>query len=78
MGVPKVFFYGITSLHSVMIIDLLGQNLEGLFNLCSVRACGNAFCQFSHYAVEELFFENYSYAGDSARMNRLFAIGRVF
>ena len=36
MGVPKVHFYGVTPTHNVMILDLLGQSLEGLFNICSV------------------------------------------
>lgn len=36
MGVPKVHYFGVTSHHNVMIMDLLGQSLESLFNICSV------------------------------------------
>jgi serine/threonine protein kinase len=34
-GFPNVRFFGTTEHYHVMIMDLLGQSLEGLFNLCS-------------------------------------------
>jgi serine/threonine protein kinase len=34
-GFPNVRFFGATEHYHVMIMDLLGQSLEGLFNLCS-------------------------------------------
>lgn len=34
-GFPNVLFFGVTERFSVMIMELLGSSLEGLFNLCS-------------------------------------------
>jgi serine/threonine protein kinase len=34
-GFPSVRYFGISEMYNVMIMDLLGQSLEALFNLCS-------------------------------------------
>ena len=34
-GIPQVHFFGQEGLHNVLVIDLLGPNLEDLFDMCS-------------------------------------------
>ncbi|KAI0806004.1 kinase-like protein [Irpex lacteus] len=35
LGVPQVQYYGSEGLHNVLVIDLLGPNLEDLFDMCN-------------------------------------------
>ncbi|KAI0687653.1 kinase-like domain-containing protein, partial [Cytidiella melzeri] len=35
LGVPQVQYYGSEGLHNILVIDLLGPNLEDLFDMCN-------------------------------------------
>lgn len=42
-GIPSIYYFGIEGDYNVLVMDLLGANLEELFNFCrrkfSLRTC---------------------------------------
>ena len=65
VGVPQVLHFGQEGLHNVLVIDLLGPNLEDLFDMCSRKFTIKTVCMSAkqmvssflqtHLAVSTLF-----------------------
>jgi len=50
-GVPQVHFFGQEGLHNVLVIDLLGPNLEDLFDLCGRKFTIKTVCMAAKQMV---------------------------
>ena len=61
-GIPQVHHFGQEGLHNVLVIDLLGPNLEDLFDMCdrkfSVKTV--AMCARQMVRTPSWVFANYS------------------
>lgn len=50
-GVPQVHHFGQEGLHNVLVIDLLGPNLEDLFDMCGRRFSIKTVCMAAKQMV---------------------------
>jgi len=50
-GVPQVHHFGQEGLHNVLVIDLLGPNLEDLFDLCARKFSIKTVCMAAKQMV---------------------------
>ncbi|KXN81328.1 hypothetical protein AN958_05183 [Leucoagaricus sp. SymC.cos] len=50
-GVPQVHYFGQEGLHNVLVIDLLGPNLEDLFDMCSRKFTIKTVCMAAKQMV---------------------------
>ncbi|KZV85096.1 kinase-like protein [Exidia glandulosa HHB12029] len=50
-GFPQVYYFGQEGLHNVLILDLLGPNLEDLFDLCSRKFSIKTVCMLAKQMV---------------------------
>lgn len=46
-GIPQVHYFGQEGLHNVLVIDLLGPNLEDLFDMCSRKFSVKTVCMLA-------------------------------
>ncbi|THH07464.1 hypothetical protein EW145_g3372 [Phellinidium pouzarii] len=46
-GIPQVHYFGQEGLHNVLVIDLLGPNLEDLFDMCSRKFSVKSVCMMA-------------------------------
>ena len=51
VGVPQVHHFGQEGLHNVLVIDLLGPNLEDLFDLCGRKFSIKTVCMAAKQMV---------------------------
>lgn len=51
MGVPQVHYFGQEGLHNVLVIDLLGPNLEDLFDMCGRKFSIKTVCMAAKQMV---------------------------
>ena len=54
VGVPQVHHFGQEGLHNVLVIDLLGPNLEDLFDLCGRKFSIKTVCMAAKQMVSFL------------------------
>lgn len=66
MGVPQVHHFGQEGLHNVLVIDLLGPNLEDLFDMCGRKFTIKTVCMAAKQMVSSLNIA--FYLGVCARM----------
>ena len=50
-GVPQVHYFGQEGLHNVLVIDLLGPNLEDLFDMCNRKFSIKTVCMAAKQMV---------------------------
>ena len=50
-GVPQVYYFGQEGLYNVLVIDLLGPNLEDLFDMCSRKFTIKTVCMAAKQMV---------------------------
>lgn len=50
-GVPQVYHFGQEGLHNVLVIDLLGPNLEDLFDMCGRKFTIKTVCMAAKQMV---------------------------
>ena len=50
-GVPQVHYFGQEGLHNVLVIDLLGPNLEDLFDMCGRKFTIKTVCMAAKQMV---------------------------
>lgn len=55
-GVPQVHYFGQEGLHNVLVIDLLGPNLEDLFDMCGRKFTIKTVCMAAKQMVSTLPF----------------------
>ena len=55
-GVPQVHHFGQEGLHNVLVIDLLGPNLEDLFDMCGRKFSIKTVCMAAKQMVISPFF----------------------
>jgi casein kinase 1 len=59
-GVPQVHHFGQEGLHNVLVIDLLGPNLEDLFDMCGRKFTIKTVCMAARQMVSvQCFIFNY-------------------
>lgn len=51
VGVPQVHHFGQEGLHNVLVIDLLGPNLEDLFDMCGRKFTIKTVCMVAKQMV---------------------------
>ena len=51
VGVPQVHYFGQEGLHNVLVIDLLGPNLEDLFDMCGRKFSIKTVCMAAKQMV---------------------------
>lgn len=51
VGVPQVHHFGQEGLHNVLVIDLLGPNLEDLFDMCGRKFTIKTVCMSAKQMV---------------------------
>ena len=51
VGVPQVYHFGQEGLHNVLVIDLLGPNLEDLFDMCGRKFSIKTVCMAAKQMV---------------------------
>lgn len=54
VGVPQVHHFGQEGLHNVLVIDLLGPNLEDLFDMCGRKFTIKTVCMAAKQMVSAL------------------------
>ena len=54
VGVPQVHHFGQEGLHNVLVIDLLGPNLEDLFDMCGRKFTIKTVCMAAKQMVSDL------------------------
>ena len=54
-GVPQVHYFGQEGLHNVLVIDLLGPNLEDLFDMCGRKFSIKTVCMLALQMVRTTF-----------------------
>lgn len=54
VGVPQVHHFGQEGLHNVLVIDLLGPNLEDLFDMCGRKFNIKTVCMAAKQMVSVL------------------------
>jgi hypothetical protein len=63
-GVPQVYYFGQEGLHNILVIDLLGPNLEDLFDMCGRKFTIKTVCMAAKQMVSSysslLYFRTYS------------------
>ena len=52
-GVPQVHYFGQEGLHNVLVIDLLGPNLEDLFDMCGRKFTIKTVCMAAKQMVSD-------------------------
>lgn len=50
-GVPQVYYFGQEGLHNILVIDLLGPNLEDLFDMCGRKFSIKTVCMAAKQMV---------------------------
>jgi hypothetical protein len=53
-GVPQVYYFGQEGLHNILVIDLLGPNLEDLFDMCGRKFTIKTVCMAAKQMVSLL------------------------
>ena len=53
VGVPQVHYFGQEGLHNVLVIDLLGPNLEDLFDMCGRKFTIKTVCMAAKQMVSD-------------------------
>lgn len=53
-GIPQVHYFGTEGLHNCLIIDLLGPNLEDLFDMCGRKFSLKTVCMLALQMVRTL------------------------
>lgn len=53
-GVPQVYYFGQEGLHNILVIDLLGPNLEDLFDMCGRKFTIKTVCMAAKQMVSPL------------------------
>lgn len=53
-GVPQVYYFGQEGLHNILVIDLLGPNLEDLFDMCGRKFTIKTVCMAAKQMVRLL------------------------
>ena len=61
VGVPQVHHFGQEGLHNVLAIDLLGPNLEDLFDMCGRKFSIKTVCMAARQMVNLKSFNDWSY-----------------
>ena len=54
VGVPQVHHFGQEGLHNVLAIDLLGPNLEDLFDMCGRKFSIKTVCMSAKQMVSQV------------------------
>jgi casein kinase 1 len=75
VGVPQVHHFGQEGLHNVLVIDLLGPNLEDLFDMCARKFTIKTVCMAAKQMVSDLDIVMYFYV--CARMSKCTCHGVV-
>ena len=60
---PQVYYFGQEGLHNILVIDLLGPNLEDLFDMCGRKFTIKTVCMAAKQMVSLclfLYFRTYS------------------
>ncbi len=57
-GVPQVHYFGQEGLHNVLVIDLLGPNLEDLFDMCGRKFSIKTVCMAAKQMVSCCFTDS--------------------
>lgn len=68
MGVPQVHHFGQEGLHNVLVIDLLGPNLEDLFDMCGRKFTIKTVCMAAKQMVSGLDIVLYLHVLDRIRL----------
>lgn len=53
---PQVYYFGQEGLHNILVIDLLGPNLEDLFDMCGRKFTIKTVCMAAKQMVSICFF----------------------
>ncbi|TDL17427.1 kinase-like protein [Rickenella mellea] len=53
-GIPEVYHFGQEGLHNVLVIDLLGPNLEDLFDMCSRKFSIKTVCMLAKQMISRV------------------------
>jgi hypothetical protein len=61
VGVPQVHHFGQEGLHNVLAIDLLGPNLEDLFDMCGRKFSIKTVCMAARQMVSPEFSNDWSF-----------------
>jgi len=59
-GVPQVYYFGQEGLHNILVIDLLGPNLEDLFDMCGRKFTIKTVCMAAKQMVNFLFSSSFA------------------
>ena len=58
---PQVYYFGQEGLHNILVIDLLGPNLEDLFDMCGRKFTIKTVCMAAKQMVSPFFFFPFIY-----------------